>query len=114
MKPQPGERVCPSHPVLLTGTPRQEAQPGPRTLLCSPEGPAPSRARGHPLLCPHSDIHLAALPPEHTIAFLLRLLPETPREAFALWQVAAQDFQPVLGVLLDGQLWGERWAPVSP
>uniref|UniRef100_A0A4X1SN98 Collagen alpha-1(XX) chain n=1 Tax=Sus scrofa TaxID=9823 RepID=A0A4X1SN98_PIG len=48
-----------------------------------------------------SDIHLAALPPEHTIAFLLRLLPETPREAFALWQVAAQDFQPVLGVLLD-------------
>ncbi|XP_074203736.1 collagen alpha-1(XX) chain isoform X1 [Camelus bactrianus] len=48
-----------------------------------------------------SDIHPAALPPEHTVVFLLRLLPETPREAFALWQVAAEDFQPVLGVLLD-------------
>ncbi|ELK04409.1 Collagen alpha-1(XX) chain [Pteropus alecto] len=50
---------------------------------------------------PHSDIHLAALPTEHTVVFLLRLLPETPREAFALWQMTAEDFQPVLGVLLD-------------
>ncbi|KAF6087673.1 collagen type XX alpha 1 chain [Phyllostomus discolor] len=48
-----------------------------------------------------SDIHPAALPPEHTVVFLLRLLPETPREAFALWQMTAGDFQPVLGVLLD-------------
>ncbi|XP_023375668.1 collagen alpha-1(XX) chain [Pteropus vampyrus] len=48
-----------------------------------------------------SDIHLAALPTEHTVVFLLRLLPETPREAFALWQMTAEDFQPVLGVLLD-------------
>ncbi|KAL0595826.1 Collagen alpha-1 chain [Plecturocebus cupreus] len=48
-----------------------------------------------------SDIHPAPLPPEHTIVFLVRLLPETPREAFALWQMAAEDFQPVLGVLLD-------------
>ncbi|XP_070103361.1 collagen alpha-1(XX) chain [Equus caballus] len=48
-----------------------------------------------------SDIHPAALPPEHTLVFLLRLLPETPREAFALWQMTAEDFQPVLGVLLD-------------
>ncbi|XP_037589823.1 collagen alpha-1(XX) chain isoform X2 [Cebus imitator] len=48
-----------------------------------------------------SDIHPAPLPPEHTIVFLMRLLPETPREAFALWQMTAEDFQPVLGVLLD-------------
>ncbi|KAI4538288.1 hypothetical protein MG293_011691 [Ovis ammon polii] len=48
-----------------------------------------------------SDLHLATLPPEHTVVFLLRLLPETPREAFALWQVASEDFQPILGVLLD-------------
>ncbi|XP_053527176.1 collagen alpha-1(XX) chain [Artibeus jamaicensis] len=48
-----------------------------------------------------SDVHPAPLPPEHTVAFLLRLLPETPREAFALWQMTAEDFQPVLGVLLD-------------
>lgn len=58
----------------------------------------------------HSDTHLAALPTEHTVVFLLRLLPETPREAFALWQVTAEDFQPVLGVLLDGQL-GAQAAP---
>lgn len=32
----------------------------------------------------------------------MRLLPETPREAFALWQTMAEDFQPILGVLLDG------------
>ncbi|KAK7795841.1 hypothetical protein U0070_004466 [Myodes glareolus] len=44
---------------------------------------------------------LAALPPEHTIVFLVRLLPETPREAFALWQMMAEDFQPLVGVLLD-------------
>ncbi|EPQ19809.1 Collagen alpha-1(XX) chain [Myotis brandtii] len=50
-----------------------------------------------------SDIHPAALPPEHTVVFLLRLLPETPREAFALWQMTAEDFRPVLGVLLDGR-----------
>ncbi|XP_036915733.1 collagen alpha-1(XX) chain [Sturnira hondurensis] len=48
-----------------------------------------------------SDIHPGPLPPEHTVAFLLRLLPETPRETFALWQMTAEDFQPVLGVLLD-------------
>ncbi|XP_057385738.1 collagen alpha-1(XX) chain [Balaenoptera acutorostrata] len=48
-----------------------------------------------------SDVHPASVPPEHTVVFLLRLLPETPREAFALWQVVAEDFQPVLGVLLD-------------
>ncbi|XP_041588108.1 collagen alpha-1(XX) chain isoform X1 [Vulpes lagopus] len=45
--------------------------------------------------------HLAAPPPEHTVVFLLRVLPETPRETFALWQMTADDFQPVLGVLLD-------------
>ncbi|XP_009435897.2 collagen alpha-1(XX) chain isoform X6 [Pan troglodytes] len=48
-----------------------------------------------------SDVLPAPLPPEHTIVFLLRLLPETPREAFALWQMTAEDFQPLLGVLLD-------------
>ncbi|CAH6776643.1 Col20a1 [Phodopus roborovskii] len=48
-----------------------------------------------------SDIYPAALPPEHTIVFLVRLLPETPREAFALWQMMAEDSQPIVGVLLD-------------
>lgn len=53
---------------------------------------------------PHSDVHPAPLPPEHIIVFLVRVLPETPREAFALWQMTAEDFQPVLGVLLDGDV----------
>ncbi|XP_045742247.1 collagen alpha-1(XX) chain [Mirounga angustirostris] len=48
-----------------------------------------------------SGLQLAAPPPEYTVVFLLRVLPETPRESFALWQMTAEDFQPVLGVLLD-------------
>uniref|UniRef100_A0A8C3BYM4 Collagen alpha-1(XX) chain n=1 Tax=Cairina moschata TaxID=8855 RepID=A0A8C3BYM4_CAIMO len=48
-----------------------------------------------------SDVHLFAIPPEHTISFLLRLLPETPKEPFAVWQITDEDFQPLLGVNLD-------------
>ncbi|XP_056668819.1 collagen alpha-1(XX) chain isoform X3 [Monodelphis domestica] len=48
-----------------------------------------------------SEIHPAALPPEHTISFLLRVLPETPREPFALWQITDETFEPLLGVTLD-------------
>lgn len=84
-------------------------QPGLEDPTLGPQGPTSSRACGAPPV-PYSDIHLATLPPEHTVVFLLRLLPETPREAFALWQVASEDFQPILGVLLDGQLEGQQWA----
>ncbi|KAF2978361.1 hypothetical protein EK904_004393, partial [Melospiza melodia maxima] len=48
-----------------------------------------------------SDVHLFAIPPEHTIVVLLRLLPDTPKEPFAVWQVTDEDFQPLLGVNLD-------------
>uniref|UniRef100_H0ZAW9 Collagen type XX alpha 1 chain n=1 Tax=Taeniopygia guttata TaxID=59729 RepID=H0ZAW9_TAEGU len=48
-----------------------------------------------------SDVHLFAIPPEHTIVILLRLLPDTPKEPFAVWQVTDEDFQPLLGVNLD-------------
>ncbi|XP_074965293.1 collagen alpha-1(XX) chain isoform X3 [Phalacrocorax aristotelis] len=48
-----------------------------------------------------SDVHLFAIPPEHTISILLRLLPETPKEPFAVWQITDEDFQPLLGVNLD-------------
>lgn len=84
-------------------------QPGLEDPTLGPRGLTSSRACGAPPV-PYSDIHLATLPPEHTVVFLLRLLPETPREAFALWQVASEDFQPILGVLLDGQLEGQQWA----
>uniref|UniRef100_A0A8C4TTP3 Collagen alpha-1(XX) chain n=1 Tax=Falco tinnunculus TaxID=100819 RepID=A0A8C4TTP3_FALTI len=48
-----------------------------------------------------SDVHLFAIPPEHTISILLRLLPETPKEPFAVWQITDEDFQPLLGINLD-------------
>uniref|UniRef100_A0A6I8NKN3 Collagen alpha-1(XX) chain n=1 Tax=Ornithorhynchus anatinus TaxID=9258 RepID=A0A6I8NKN3_ORNAN len=47
------------------------------------------------------EIHPAELPPEHTITFLLRLLPEMPKERFAVWQITDEDFQPLIGVVLD-------------
>ncbi|XP_019365652.1 PREDICTED: collagen alpha-1(XX) chain [Gavialis gangeticus] len=48
-----------------------------------------------------SETHLPGIPPEHTISFVLRLLPETPKEPFAVWQITDEDFQPLLGVILD-------------
>lgn len=90
------DSLCPSS---SWGCPTAKAVAG----LCAGRR-APSRPRprcSHPPPA-HSDVHPAALPAEHTIVFLLRLIPETPREAFALWQITAEDFQPVLGVLLDG------------
>ncbi|XP_072206162.1 collagen alpha-1(XX) chain [Excalfactoria chinensis] len=48
-----------------------------------------------------SDVHLFTISPEHTISILLRLLPDTPKEPFAVWQITDEDFQPLLGVNLD-------------
>lgn len=95
-------------PLVTTGDGGRRGPAWSRTPLCSPgsgrrRDPASSQACSGPRLCPDSDTQLAALPPEHTVVFLLRLLPETPREPFALWQMTAEDLQPVLGVLLDGQ-----------
>lgn len=81
---------APHTPVLLPGTGAGAASLAPEPALQMPP-------------CSDSAPHLAAPPPEHTVVFLLRVLPETPRETFALWQMTADDFQPVLGVLLDGQ-----------
>uniref|UniRef100_A0A1A8LGL1 Collagen, type XX, alpha 1 n=1 Tax=Nothobranchius pienaari TaxID=704102 RepID=A0A1A8LGL1_9TELE len=36
--------------------------------------------------------------PEHTISIAFRLLQDTPREPFALWQLTDNDFQPKMGV----------------
>lgn len=55
-------------------------------------------------LCHSSDVHLFSIPPEHTIIILLRLLPDTPKEPFAVWQVTDEDFQPLLGVNLDREI----------
>ncbi|XP_072852842.2 collagen alpha-1(XX) chain [Pogona vitticeps] len=47
-----------------------------------------------------SEVFPSGIPWEYTITFLLRLLPESPREAFAVWQVTDEDFQPLLGIIL--------------
>ncbi|XP_053564937.1 collagen alpha-1(XX) chain [Bombina bombina] len=47
------------------------------------------------------EVHPQGIPPEHTLSFLLRLLPQANREPFAVWQLVDEDFQPRLGVILD-------------
>ncbi|XP_016320587.1 collagen alpha-1(XX) chain-like isoform X1 [Sinocyclocheilus anshuiensis] len=46
-------------------------------------------------------IHPAGFSPEHTISMAFRLLQDSPREPFALWQLTDNDFQPKMGVVLD-------------
>ncbi|XP_030623623.1 collagen alpha-1(XIV) chain [Chanos chanos] len=46
-------------------------------------------------------IHPVGFAPEHTISITFRLLQDTPREPFALWQLTDDDFQPKMGVVLD-------------
>uniref|UniRef100_UPI0037E94F4A collagen alpha-1(XX) chain-like isoform X2 n=1 Tax=Semicossyphus pulcher TaxID=241346 RepID=UPI0037E94F4A len=46
-------------------------------------------------------IHPAGFSPEHTISIAFRMLQDTPREPFALWQLTDNDFQPMMGVVLD-------------
>uniref|UniRef100_A0A8C4XZQ5 Collagen type XX alpha 1 chain n=1 Tax=Gopherus evgoodei TaxID=1825980 RepID=A0A8C4XZQ5_9SAUR len=48
-----------------------------------------------------SEVLLSGIPSVHTISILLRLLPEAPKEPFAVWQLTDEDFQPLLGVILD-------------
>ncbi|CAM5152529.1 unnamed protein product [Eretmochelys imbricata] len=48
-----------------------------------------------------SELLLSGIPSVHTISILLRLLPETPKVPFAVWQLTDEDFQPILGVILD-------------
>ncbi|XP_041060745.1 collagen alpha-1(XIV) chain-like [Carcharodon carcharias] len=47
------------------------------------------------------NIHPTGLPPEYTITLFFRLLPNTPKEPFAIWQVVDEDFQPLVGVVLN-------------
>lgn len=46
-------------------------------------------------------IHPAGFSPEFTISILFRLLQDTPKEPFALWQLTDNDFQPKMGVVID-------------
>uniref|UniRef100_A0A4W5PXQ7 Collagen type XIV alpha 1 chain n=1 Tax=Hucho hucho TaxID=62062 RepID=A0A4W5PXQ7_9TELE len=50
---------------------------------------------------PTKFIHPEGLPSEYTITMLFRLLPETPKEPFALWEILNKDNEPLVGVILD-------------
>ncbi|KAM9750822.1 collagen alpha-1(XX) chain-like isoform 2-T2 [Menidia menidia] len=46
-------------------------------------------------------IHPAGFSSEHTISIAFRLLQDTQKQPFALWQLTDNDFQPKMGVVLD-------------
>ncbi|XP_055732321.1 collagen alpha-1(XIV) chain isoform X2 [Salvelinus fontinalis] len=50
---------------------------------------------------PTKFIHPEGLPSDYTITILFRLLPETPKEPFALWEILNKDNEPLVGVILD-------------
>ncbi|XP_056403860.1 collagen alpha-1(XX) chain [Hyla sarda] len=47
------------------------------------------------------EVHPNGFPTEHSLSFLLRLPPNAAHEPFAVWQITDEDFQPVLGIILD-------------
>ncbi|XP_060948245.1 LOW QUALITY PROTEIN: collagen alpha-1(XIV) chain-like [Limanda limanda] len=46
-------------------------------------------------------LHPEGLPSDYTISLLFRLLPRTPEEPFALWEVLNKNNEPLVGVILD-------------
>uniref|UniRef100_A0AAZ3S2A9 Collagen, type XIV, alpha 1a n=1 Tax=Oncorhynchus tshawytscha TaxID=74940 RepID=A0AAZ3S2A9_ONCTS len=50
---------------------------------------------------PTKYLHPEGLPSDYTITFLFRLLPDTPQEPFALWEILNKDNEPLVGVILD-------------
>ncbi|XP_034073276.1 LOW QUALITY PROTEIN: collagen alpha-1(XII) chain-like [Gymnodraco acuticeps] len=47
-----------------------------------------------------TEIHPDGLPPSFTIIMMLRLLPDSPSEAFDVWQVSSSDHKPETGVTI--------------
>lgn len=54
---------------------------------------------------PPSEIHPDGLPHSYTIILMLRLLPDSPTEAFDVWQVSSKDQRPETGVTIDRECW---------
>ncbi|KAI4811178.1 hypothetical protein KUCAC02_014095, partial [Chaenocephalus aceratus] len=46
-------------------------------------------------------LHPEGLPSDYTISLMLRLLPETPQEPFALWEILNKEKEPLVGLILD-------------
>ncbi|KAL0969281.1 hypothetical protein UPYG_G00224980 [Umbra pygmaea] len=53
------------------------------------------------LSVPTKDMHPEGLPPSYTIILLFRLLPDTPTEAFDIWQIADGSNNPEVGVTVN-------------
>ncbi|KAM7382659.1 hypothetical protein PAMP_002381 [Pampus punctatissimus] len=50
---------------------------------------------------PTKYLHPEGLPSDYTISMMLRLLPESPQEPFALWEILNRDNEPLVGLILD-------------
>ncbi|XP_072219016.1 collagen alpha-1(XII) chain isoform X1 [Leuresthes tenuis] len=50
---------------------------------------------------PTREIHPDGLPHAYTIILMFRLLPDTPTEAFDIWQVSTNDHKPETGITID-------------
>ncbi|XP_061809382.1 collagen alpha-1(XIV) chain isoform X2 [Nerophis lumbriciformis] len=50
---------------------------------------------------PTKYLHPEGLPSDYTISMMIRLLPETPQEPFALWEILNKDKEPLVGLILD-------------
>ncbi|KAJ6663115.1 hypothetical protein lerEdw1_010708 [Lerista edwardsae] len=50
---------------------------------------------------PTKYLHPEGLPSDYTVTFLFRILPETPQEPFALWEILNEEYEPLVGVILD-------------
>ncbi|XP_054636635.1 collagen alpha-1(XIV) chain isoform X3 [Dunckerocampus dactyliophorus] len=50
---------------------------------------------------PTKYLHPEGLPSDYTISMMIRLLPETPQEPFALWEILNKDREPLVGLILD-------------
>uniref|UniRef100_A0A3Q3X4W8 Uncharacterized protein n=1 Tax=Mola mola TaxID=94237 RepID=A0A3Q3X4W8_MOLML len=50
---------------------------------------------------PSVEVHPEGLPHAYTIILMFRLLPDSPAEAFDIWQVSSKDHKPETGVTVD-------------
>ncbi|KPP78684.1 collagen alpha-1(XIV) chain-like [Scleropages formosus] len=50
---------------------------------------------------PTKYLHPEGLPSDYTITVLFRLLPDTPQEPFAMWEILNKENEPLVGVILD-------------
>ncbi|KAI1895827.1 hypothetical protein AGOR_G00110770 [Albula goreensis] len=53
------------------------------------------------LNAPTKEVHPEGLPPSYTIILLFRLLPDTAKQAFDIWQIADNNNRPEVGVTVD-------------